>query len=65
MASSGLTERVKAALRQRPIYYAFSALLLLAGVALLSALDAPKWLVIAFLIAAWATLLSLLRWRKP
>jgi hypothetical protein len=64
MAPSALTERAKAALRRRPVYYAFSTLVLLAGVGLLSLLGAPKWLVIAFLIVAWAGLLSLLRWRK-
>lgn len=63
MTFSVWTDRARRALRHRPVYYAFSTLVLLAGVLLLSAFGAPKWLTIAFLIVAWTALMSLLRWR--
>jgi hypothetical protein len=61
--SSDRTDRLRAALRRRPIYFAVSTAVLIGGVAVLTAAGAPEWLVIAFLIVLWAALMYVLRWR--
>lgn len=52
------------ALRRRPVYYALSAVTLVGGVLLLKAVDAPEWALVAYLIAVWAVLMYVLRWRS-
>jgi hypothetical protein len=57
-------ERTRAALNRRPFYYGFSVVVLLGGVGLLTALGAPRPVVIGYLVAAWLVLMALLRWRR-
>jgi hypothetical protein len=54
---------MRAALRRRSVYYALSAVTLVGGVLVLTAVDAPEWAVIAYVIAVWAVLMYVLRWR--
>jgi hypothetical protein len=52
------------ALRRRPVYYALSVVSLVGGVLLLKAVDAPEWALVGYLIAVWAVLMYVLRWRS-
>jgi hypothetical protein len=55
---------MRKALSQKPVYFGLSTVTLIGGVLGLSAANAPEWTVFAYLIALWATLMYLLRWRK-
>ena len=57
-------DRLRAALRRRPVYFAVSTAVLVGGVAALTVAGAPEWLVIVFLIVLWAALMYVLRWRR-
>ncbi len=55
---------MREALRRRSVYYALSAATLVGGVLLLKAVDAPEWALVDYLIAVWAVLMYVLRWRS-
>jgi hypothetical protein len=55
---------VRDALRRKSVYYALSVVTLVGGVLLLKAVDAPEWAVVGYLIAVWAALMYVLRWRS-
>jgi hypothetical protein len=55
---------VRKALRRKKIYYAVSTGMLVGGVLLLTAVDAPEWAVVAYVVAIWALLMYVLRWRS-
>ena len=55
---------MREALRRRSVYYAVSVVTLVGGVLLLKTVDAPEWALVAYVIALWAVLMYVLRWRS-
>jgi hypothetical protein len=55
---------VRKAFRHKAVYYALSVGLLGGGVLLLSFVNAPEWVVYAWIGGSWFVLMYLLRWRK-
>lgn len=64
MTAARRTDRARAALRRRPIFFAVSTIVLFSGAAILTVANAPEWVFVAFLLALWASLMYLLRWRR-
>ena len=57
-------DRARRLLRRKPVYYALSTGTLVGGVLVLTALNASESVVVAYVIAVWAVLMYLLRWRS-
>jgi hypothetical protein len=56
--------RVRKALRRKSVYYALSTGTLIGGSLLLTFVNAPEWVLFAYLIGLWAVLMYVLRWRN-
>jgi hypothetical protein len=57
-------ETMKQALQRKGVFAAVTIALFVGGARALTALNVSEWVFVAYIVAVWAALMYVLRWRK-